>query len=127
LQRLSASEVAKRLGLFGIISGRFAVFSFRLPWVTVDFGTEGNMENIAEAYMDELAKRVAAKVLAELRRAPVVRPLLVGVKEAAQMLGRTERAVRALLLNGSLRNSSPDGRVQIAVKDIERWIQNNQR
>jgi len=85
------------------------------------------MENIAEAYMDELAKRVAAKVLAELRRAPVVRPLLVGVKEAAQMLGRTERAVRALLLNGSLRNSSPDGRVQIAVKDIERWIQNNQR
>jgi len=72
--------------------------------------------------MEALAERVAAKVIAELRSAPVVRALVADVKQAGVMLGRTEDGVRSLVASGKLRNCSPDGRVNIAIKDIEAFV-----
>jgi hypothetical protein len=66
-------------------------------------------------------------VLAALRRAPIVQPRLLSVPDAAIMIGRSEEAVRHLLTRGTLKNASPDGRVQLDVKDIEQWITNNKR
>jgi hypothetical protein len=81
----------------------------------------------ADAYMNELADMVAERVLTALRRAPIVQPRLLGVAEVAIMLGRTEGAVRQLLHRGDLRNASPDGRVQVDVKDLDTWINNNKK
>ena len=64
---------------------------------------------------------------ARLRPAPVLQPRLLTVDQAAQILGRSAPAVRALLVNGTLKNASPDGRVQIDMKDIEVLISNSKR
>jgi hypothetical protein len=65
--------------------------------------------------------------LAALRRAPIVAQRLLSVDDVAKMLGRSPEAVRALLKTGKLKNASPDGRVQVDIKDIEVWLANNKR
>jgi hypothetical protein len=77
--------------------------------------------------MNELADLVAERVLTALRRQPIIQPRLLNVEDVATMIGRSEKAVRHLLENGQLKNVSPDGRVQVDVKDIETWITNNKR
>jgi hypothetical protein len=80
-----------------------------------------------EAYMDELATKIADKLEERLRARPVLQPRLLTVEQAAMVLGRSEKAVRALLLNGTLKNASPDGRVQIDMRDIDVLIANSKR
>lgn len=80
-----------------------------------------------EAYLDELATIVASKVLEHLRKDPVVQPRLLSVEQAAIVLGRSPTAVRHLLVSGVLKNSSPDGRVQIDTRDIDILITNSKR
>jgi hypothetical protein len=58
-----------------------------------------------EAYMDELATIVAAKVLEQLRKEPVVQPRLLTIEQAAIVLGRSEKAVRHLMVSGVLKNA----------------------
>jgi hypothetical protein len=43
------------------------------------------------------------------------------------LIGRSEDAVRALVAAWTLKNCSPDGRVQIDAKDIDIFITNNKR
>jgi hypothetical protein len=81
----------------------------------------------SEAFMEDLAKRVAERVIQDLRRTPIIAQRLLNVKDVATMLGRTEDAVRSLVTAGHLKNCSPDGRVQIDIRDIETWITNNKR
>jgi translation elongation factor EF-Tu-like GTPase len=81
----------------------------------------------ADAFMNELADLVAERVLTALPRQPIIQPRLLNVEDVATMIGRTEDAVRSLLKRGQLKNASPDGRVQVDVKDIEVWITNNKR
>jgi hypothetical protein len=81
----------------------------------------------ADSFMGELAKRVAERVIADLRKTPVIAPLVVGVKGAAIMLDRSEDAIRSMVAAGHLKNCSRDGRVQIAIKDIEIMLHNNKR
>ncbi len=83
--------------------------------------------NASDAFVDAIAERVAALVLAELRKSPVPVPRLLSVEQAAIVLGRTDKAVRNLLVNGTLKNASPDGRVQIDSKDIDILITNSKR
>lgn len=85
------------------------------------------MPTAAENYMEELADKVAQRVLAALRSAPVVTQRLYSVSDVATVIGRTEGAVRQMVAGGKLPNSSPDGRVQVDVQDIEVWIANNKR
>jgi hypothetical protein len=73
------------------------------------------------------ARLVALEVESTLRRAPVVQPRLLGVPEVAIILGRTEGAVRQLLHSGALKNASPDGRVQVDVRDLDPWIDKNKK
>jgi hypothetical protein len=80
-----------------------------------------------ERFMEELAARVAAKVVDALHAAPVLQPRLLSVPQAAMVLGRTEGAVRQLIVTGKLKNASPDGRVQIDSKDIDILIRNSKR
>lgn len=80
-----------------------------------------------EAYMDELATRVADKVEERMRRNPVLQPRLLTVGQAALVLGRSEKAVRHLITSGQLKNASPDARVQIDAKDIDVLITNSKR
>lgn len=87
------------------------------------------MTSIAEQFFDELAARVAAKVVAELRAVPVParRSRLLGIPEAAIYMGRSTKAVRHLLKSGVLRNASPDRRVQIDIRDLDILIANSKR
>jgi hypothetical protein len=81
----------------------------------------------AEQAQSELADLVAERVLTALRRQPIIQPRLLNVEDVAILIGRSQGAVRHLLENGQLKNASPDGRVQVDVKDIETWITNNKR
>jgi hypothetical protein len=81
----------------------------------------------AEAYMDELAELVAAKVEERMRKAPVMHPRLLTVEQASIVLGRSPDAVRKMVMTGKLKNASPDGRVQIDTKDIDILITNSKR
>jgi hypothetical protein len=81
----------------------------------------------SEAYLEDLAARVAAKVIAELKRAPVIQPRLLTVEQAAVVLGRSEKAVRHLLTSGHLKNASPDARVQVDTVDIDLLIANSKK
>jgi hypothetical protein len=81
----------------------------------------------AEALVDQIAVAVSERVLADLRRAPVVRPLVANVPDAAVMLGRSEKAVRSLISTGHLHSLKIDGRVQIAVAEIEALVKNNRK
>jgi hypothetical protein len=81
----------------------------------------------ADMAQRELADMIAERVITALRRNPPVQQRLLNVADVATMLGRSEQAVRALLTAGTLKNASPDGRVQVDIKDIEQWIQNNKR
>jgi hypothetical protein len=80
-----------------------------------------------EAFMDELAAKVSERVIADLRRAPIVAQRLMNVKDVATILGRTEDPVRGLVAGGHFKNCSPDARVQIDARDIDLWITNNKR
>ena len=80
-----------------------------------------------ERFLEELAARVAEKVVHALQTAPVLQPRLLSVPQAAMVLGRSEKAVRHLLVSGRLKNASPDGRVQIDSKDIDILIRNSKR
>jgi hypothetical protein len=81
----------------------------------------------AEQAQSELADLVAERVLTALRRQPIIQPRLLNVEDVAILIGRSQGAVRQLLHTGKLKNASPDGRVQVDVKDIETWITNNKK
>jgi hypothetical protein len=89
--------------------------------------TEGTPTSPADSFMEDLAERVARKVVAELRLAPVVKPLVANVKDAAGYLRRTEDGIRGLVASGILPNSSPDARVQIPMSAIEAFAAGDMR
>jgi hypothetical protein len=77
---------------------------------------EKDKSNVVDAFMDELAARVAARVVEDLRRAPVIRPRLLSLEDAGIMMGRSVKAMRHLIAKGALKNASPDDRVQVDIK-----------
>ena len=85
------------------------------------------MPDYLEHFMRDLASRTAKQVLEELRANPLPQPRLLGVNEAGVVLGRTPKAVRQMLNSGILKNASPDGRVQIDIRDIEDLIRLKKR
>ena len=81
----------------------------------------------AKPEKDPLARSIVEQVVAELRKqmqeAPVVKPRLLSVEQAAQYLGRTPSAVYNMLSTGKLKRVGLDGRVYFDVQDLDRMIE----
>lgn len=71
--------------------------------------------------LEDIVERIAAKVAAKIA-SPQPAPRLMSVKEAAMYLGRSEKAVRCLISNGSLPYVHADSRIQFDRLDLETWI-----
>lgn len=77
-------------------------------------------ERLIERLLDILAEKVAQRI----QPAPAARrKLLVTLKEAGEMIGRTSGAVGQLVKRGELRGVVCGRRIHVQVKEIEDWIE----
>lgn len=67
---------------------------------------------------------IADAVLAKLASGSL-KPRLLTVAQAAVYLGRTEKAIRHLVVAGSLPAVRSDTRVMLDVQDLDKWIEAN--
>ena len=78
--------------------------------------------------MDKIADAIAEAVAAKLRlllEQRTVQPRLLNVVQAAVYLGRSEKAIRHLVVTSSLPSVRSDGRVMLDRLDLDRWIDAN--
>jgi Helix-turn-helix domain len=73
-----------------------------------------------DSLVDEVAERVRQRLAGE-----ITQPRLLDVRQAAVYLGRTDKAVRHMQANGSLRPVKLDDRVQFDRKDLDVFIENS--
>ena len=80
-----------------------------------------------DGLIEDLAKRVAAHVRAQLTQegAVGVRPRLLTVEQAATYLGRTEEAMQHMIASGKIQTVRIDRRVFIDVRDLDRLIEDS--
>lgn len=77
-----------------------------------------------EALMDRLLDLLAEKVAQRIQPVTAARrKLLVTLKEAGEMIGRSPGAVGQLVKRGELRGVVCGRRIHVQVKEIEDWIE----
>ena len=81
----------------------------------------GAVNSTGNAGLDALADAIANRVLARLQRSQDAR--LLSVREAAEYLGRTEKALRHMVANGTIPAVREGSRVHLDRADLDRWIE----
>ncbi len=76
---------------------------------------------IARYSLDDHIKEIVGKALSEQLQGLTVKKRLYTVAEAAEYLGRTEKAVRTLVRDGYLSVTSHDGAIRIDSKDLDEY------
>lgn len=76
-----------------------------------------------DALLDALADKVAQRIQPQ----PQGRKMLVTLKEAGEMIGRSAGAVNQLVKRGELRAIVCGRRVHLQTKEIEEWIERCKR
>jgi excisionase family DNA binding protein len=71
--------------------------------------------------LDALADAIAARVLARLNESQEAR--LLSVNEAARYIGRTPKALRHMIANGSIPAVREGSRLHVDRGDLDRWIE----
>lgn len=71
--------------------------------------------------MDALADAIAERILARLHQTE--EPRLLTVDEAATYLGRTPKALRHMVANGSIPAVREGSRVHLDRADLDRWVE----
>ncbi len=77
--------------------------------------------------LDSLLDVLADKVAQRIRPEPASTKLLVNLKEAGQMIGRSSGAVNQLIKRGELRGIVCGRRIHLQTKEIEEWIERCKR
>ena len=77
--------------------------------------------------LDTLLDALADKVAARIQPQPSSRKLLVTLKEAGEMIGRSAGAVNQLVKRGELRAIVCGRRIHLQTKEIEEWIERCKR
>lgn len=72
-----------------------------------------------DALLDILADKIAARIQPERSS----RKLLVTLKEAGELIGRSPGAVNQLIKRGELRGVVCGRRIHLQTKEIEEWIE----
>jgi len=81
------------------------------------------LDAIAAAVAELVSRRLAGAGPA----AGAVAPRLLNVDQAATYLGRTKEAVQHMIAAGKLPTVRLDRRMQIDVRDLDRWIEDNKQ
>jgi len=86
-----------------------------------------NVASISHEFLRVLAVFIAAEVSAKLTQsqAQPLRPRLLTVDQAAGYLGRTTKAVRHLIHQGSFPLVRTGSRVMFDLQDLDQWIEQN--
>jgi excisionase family DNA binding protein len=79
------------------------------------------MNSTGNTGLDALADAIASRVVARLQQSQDSR--LLSVREAAEYLGRTEKALRHMIANGIIPPVREGSRVQLDRSDLDRWIE----
>ena len=87
--------------------------------------TPRDLDQIFREFINALVARIATDVSAQIAAAQGVRPRLLSVEQAAVYLGRTDKAVRHLIVSGAFPAVRTDGRVMLDVQDLDKWISQN--
>jgi excisionase family DNA binding protein len=82
---------------------------------------ENNLAGTGNPGLDALADAIAARVAARLSLSQ--EPRLLTVNEAAKYIGRTPKALRHLIANGTVSAIRADGRVQLDRQDLDSFIE----
>ena len=83
-----------------------------------------------EALLDALADRVAERLtrrLAQSDNGGTARPRLLSIEQAAIYLGRTKEAVQHMVSSRKIPKVQGDRRIQIDIRDLDRWIEANKQ
>ncbi len=75
--------------------------------------------------VEAVAQRVAEKLKPMIEACQGVRPRLLTVRQAAEYLGRTQKATRHLVSVGGLPCVRSDNRVHLDIRDLDAWIEQN--
>ena len=71
--------------------------------------------------LDALADAIAERVLARLHQSE--QPRLLTVDEAAAYIGRTSKALRHMVANGTIPAVREGSRVHLDRADLDRWVE----
>lgn len=82
---------------------------------------EENLVGTGNHGLDALADAIAARVAARLQRSE--EPRLLSVDNAAKYIGRTPKAVRHMIANGTISVIRDGGRIHLDRADLDRWIE----
>jgi hypothetical protein len=81
-----------------------------------------------DALIDALADAVATRVLERMAGTATASPKrLMDLKEAGEYIGRSPRAVRALIQAGAFPSVEHDRRVFVDRRDVDGWIERSKK
>ena len=78
-------------------------------------------QSTGNAGLDALADAIAERVLARLHQGE--QPRLLTVDEAAEYIGRTQKALRHMIAAGAIAAVRDGSRVHLDRTDLDRWIE----
>ena len=81
----------------------------------------GQMTSTGNLGLDALADAIADRILARLHQTE--QPRLLTVDEAAAYLGRTSKALRHMVANGTIPAVREGSRVHLDRADLDRWVE----
>jgi excisionase family DNA binding protein len=79
------------------------------------------MNSTGNVGLDALADAIAARVVAQLNQS--AEPRLMSVNEAARYIGRSPKALRHLIANGTIPCIRDGSRVHLDRTDLDGWIE----
>lgn len=80
---------------------------------------------LVDAIAAQVAAQVKAELLAQLQAPPRVQAVLLGVKDAAVYLGRSEQSIQHLIFSHELPVVRVGRRVHLDRRDLDAWIEKN--
>jgi excisionase family DNA binding protein len=78
------------------------------------------MTSTGNTALDALADAIAARVAEQLSRSD--QPRLMSVKEAAAYIGRTAKALRHMIADGTITAVREGSRIHLDRSDLDQWI-----
>jgi len=79
------------------------------------------MNSTGNLGLDVLADAIAARVAARLNQS--AQPRLMNVKQAAEYIGRSQKALRHMIANGTIPSVREGSRVHLDRGDLDRWVE----
>ena len=79
------------------------------------------ISSTGNAGLDALADAIAARVLARLHNSE--QPRLLCVNDAAVYIGRTPKALRHMIADGTIRAVREGSRIHLDRADLDRWVE----